>query len=66
MAPMVSQIKGFMNNPIDRREALKFVVGTAAGLLFAPGAACARGIAEGSAAAGAAAAQQAQAAMVDG
>jgi hypothetical protein len=35
---MVSHIEGFMNNPIDRREAVTLVAGTAAGLLFAPGA----------------------------
>ena len=64
VAPMVSHTEGFMNNPIDRREALKLVAGTTAGLLFAPGAACARGIAGGSAAAGTAAAQQVQPTLI--
>src|SRR5687767_14241958 len=58
-----------MSNDINRRDALKLAAGTAAGLLFAPGAACARSpasdgasatAASGASTAAAAAAQQGQ------
>jgi aryl-alcohol dehydrogenase-like predicted oxidoreductase len=59
-----------MTNDINRRDALKLVAGTAAGILFAPGAACARSAASdaGTSTAGtataASAAQQAQPAII--
>ena len=54
-----------MTNDINRRDALKLVAGTTAGLLFAPGAACARSAAsDASASAAEAVAQQGQPALI--